>query len=113
MHLNQIQQKQKEFILKRKWDRFTSSQIFVHLIEELGEVGSHILYKEKYKVKGAGHKNNQDTISKELAQVFNLFLQLCIQENVDIEKSWNEEFENNLKRFDIETWEKLAEEEIE
>ena len=111
MDLSKIQEKQKRFILARKWERFPSSQIFSHLVEELGEIASHFLYDERYKVKGAGHHGNESKIDQEFAQAFNLFLQLAIKEGVDLEKAWIEENKRNEDRFSKEKWSKLAEEE--
>ncbi len=108
MDLTEIQEKQREFILSRKWERFDASLIFAHLIEELGEIASHFLYKAGYKVAGAGHKENNDDLSTEFAQAFNLFLQLAIQAEVDLEKAWIAEHEKNHKRFSKEEWEKIA-----
>lgn len=111
MDLSKIQEKQKQFILARKWERFSSSQIFSHLIEELGEIASHFLYDEKYKVKGAGHQGSDSSIDQEFAQAFNLFLQLAIKEGVNLEIAWIKENKRNEERFSKEKWSKLAEEE--
>ena len=109
MELSEIQKVQKKFIEDRRWERFSLTEVFTHIIEELGEVGSHLLYRSGYKVKGAGHEGEKDLVGTELAQVFNLFLQLCIGLDVDLETAWNEEYQRNLKRFDPEIWRKLAE----
>ncbi|MCY3410310.1 MAG: hypothetical protein INQ03_01625 [Candidatus Heimdallarchaeota archaeon] len=103
---------QQEFVLSRQWDRFSSSLVFAHLIEELGEIASYILYKEKYKVEKAGHKENLDkkNLEQEFAQAFNLFLQLANSAEVNLEEVWKEEYERNHERFDKEIWRKLAEE---
>ena len=113
MDLSDIQEKQKQFILARKWERFPSSQVFVHLIEELGEIASHFLYDERYKVKGAGHMGKEGDIGQEFAQAFNLFLQLTIKEGVDLEKAWIDENKRNEKRFSRDKWLQLAKEDSE
>ena len=107
--LREIQQSQKEFILSRKWERFSGTQVFSHLIEELGEIIKHFLYDEKYKVKGAGHEGKTEGLQEEFAQAFNLFLQLAIKANVDLEHAWLMEYERNKSRFPKEIWEQLAE----
>ena len=109
MDLSKIQDKQKQFILSRKWERFSSSQVFSHLIEELGEIASHFLYEERYKVKGAGHHGNESSLDQEFAQAFNLFLQIAIKEGVDLEKAWIDENKRNENRFSKEKWLDLAE----
>lgn len=110
MDLSEIQNKTEEFIISRKWNRFDSTLVFAHLIEELGEIASYLLYKNGYKVEGAGHKKNIDKkeLSAEFAQAFNLFLQLAIQSDVDIEDAWMKEHEKNKNRFEVQQWEDLA-----
>ncbi len=108
MDLHTIQKKQEEFIRERKWENFNATQVFSHLIEELGEVVRHFLYEEKYKIKGAGHQGvDRDNLSTEIAQSFSLFLQLCIHANVDLEEAWKSEFQKMVTRFNPELWRSL------
>ncbi len=110
MELKEIQKIQEEFVKSRKWDRFNATQVFSHLIEELGEVVKFFLYAEGYKVKGAGHTGiEEDNIASEFGQAFNLFLQLAIAANIDLEDAWKQEHEKMKTRFSKEQWEKLAE----
>ena len=97
MDLKQIQEIQTKTILDRKWDRFSATQVFSHLIEELGEIVSHFLYVEEYKVKGIGHKENDTNLSQEFGQAFNLFLQLAYLAKVDLESAWLQENEKMLR----------------
>jgi NTP pyrophosphatase (non-canonical NTP hydrolase) len=99
MDLGEIQQKQRELILERKWERFNATQVFSHLIEELGEIVSHFLYKEEYKVKGIGHQGNNTDLEEEFGQSFNLFLQLAYLAKVDLSKAWIREHERMKTRF--------------
>lgn len=108
MDLGEIQRTQEIFVKDLHWDRFLASQVFTHLIEELGEIGKHILYEEQYKVKGAGHSGTKNEIEQEFAQVFNLFLQLASKMQVNLEDAWEEEFQKNQKRFDKDQWKQLA-----
>ncbi len=107
--LRKIQTIQKKFILERKWERFNGTQVLTHLIEELGEIGSYLLYDEKYKVKGAGHENKENNIESEFAQSFVLFLQLAILAKVDLESAWEKEIKLMEKRFPKDIWQELAE----
>ncbi len=110
MDLRDIQKKQKEFIISRRWDRFSATQVFSHLIEELGEVVKFFLYEEGYKVKGAGHQGmDKNSVDSEFAQAFNLFLQLAIKAEVDLEAAWKKEIERMEKRFPEKIWKDLAE----
>ena len=112
--LKKIQKLQKEFILERKWERFEPSLVFSHLIEELGEIASHFLYQAGYKVEGLGHKATQgkEKLAEEFAQSFNLFLQLAISADIDLETAWYKEYEKNKTRFSSEEWKKLADEKL-
>ena len=73
VELSEIQKRQKDFILSRKWERFEPSLVFMHLIEELSEIGSHFLYQAGYKVEGLGHKpvEGKGKLEEEFAQAFN------------------------------------------
>lgn len=111
VNLSEIQRMQKDFILDRKWERFEPSLVFAHLIEELGEIASHFLYQAEYKVEGVGHKKSDDKekLAEEFAQAFNLFLQLAITEDIDLETAWLAEHEKNKTRFSAKEWRKIAE----
>ncbi len=107
LELSEIQKKQREFILKRRWDTFPASQVFTHLIEEFGEIGRHILFEEGYKKAGLGHKQaERGNLKREFAQVFTLFLQLVTYFDIDLEQAWKEEIARMETRFDAESWKK-------
>ncbi|MHA2248881.1 MAG: hypothetical protein ACXAD7_00900 [Candidatus Kariarchaeaceae archaeon] len=106
--LKDIQRIQAEFIKSRKWDRFTGTQVFTHLIEELGEIASHLLYSEKYKIIGAGHEGIINSLEMEFGQAFNLFLHLAILAGVDLNKAWNDELSLLEERFPSDVWSDLA-----
>ncbi|MFQ6123694.1 MAG: hypothetical protein ACE5R6_03690 [Candidatus Heimdallarchaeota archaeon] len=112
MELGEIQKRQREFILERRWNRFRPSQIFVHLIEELGEIASHLLFEEGYKKDDLGHERaEKENLKMEFAQVFNLFLQLAIHFKIDLEQAWLEEIARMEKRFNVKSWQKYLEQE--
>ncbi len=104
MELNQIQDLFAQFIKRRGWNKFPSTQVFTHLIEEVGEIGKHLLYEEGYKIEGLGHEGAESSISQEFAQVFNLLLQLAIMHNIDLERAWKEEFAKMEQRFPEKEW---------
>lgn len=112
MELIEIQKKQREFILERRWDRFRPSQIFAHLIEELGEIASHLLFNEGYKKEDLGHERaERENLKREFAQAFNLFLQLVIHFEIDLEQAWLEEIARMEIRFNAKCWQKYLEQE--
>ena len=103
--LSEIQKKQQEFILARRWNTFPASQVFTHLLEELGEIASYLLYGEGYKKEGLGHKRaDSENLSREFAQVFNLFLQLAIHFGIDLESAWKAEMARMETRFKATDW---------
>jgi len=103
MKLKELQKLQRNFDEKRHWDRFSPSQVFTHLVEEIGEVGRHILFEEGYKVKGLGHKEKGD-VGREFAQALSLFLQLANHFQVDLEAEYVRELSDMEERFDSEKW---------
>lgn len=105
MELRELQNKLRDFERERGWDRFPSSLIFTHLIEELGEISRHITVSEGYKVIGLGHDAPEDShLSREFAQVFALFAQLANHFDIDIETSVLTELDIMKKRFDKDKW---------
>jgi NTP pyrophosphatase (non-canonical NTP hydrolase) len=104
MDLAEIQRTQERFIAERGWEKFPASQVFTHLVEEVGEIGRHILYEEGYKVRGLGHESECKDIGREFAQSFNLFLQLAQHFRIDLEKEWAAELALMEKRFPKEKW---------
>lgn len=105
MHLKEIQQKLDDFDKARGWDKFPASLVFAHLIEELGEISRHITVDEGYKVIGLGHEApNKDELSREFAQVFNLFTQIANHYNIDLESSILSELKIMEERFPADEW---------
>ena len=112
MELVEIQKRQREFIVERRWDSFRPSQIFTHLIEELGEIASHLLFEEGYKKEDLGHERvKRENLKREFAQAFNLFLQLAIHFEIDLEQAWLEEIARMETRFNAKGWQKYLEQE--
>ena len=110
MKISEAQKKMQIFEQERGWDRFSESQIFTHLIEELSEIGRHILVREGYKVPGLGHQQPEDEVWREFAHAFSLFLQLANRFGVDLEKAFEKEFERMEVRFDAGKWRRYFEE---
>ncbi len=105
MHLKDIQERIRQFDEERGWQKFPASQVFAHLIEELGEISRHITVEEGYKLIGLGHEApNSGEISREFAQVFSLFAQLANHFNVDVEESILHELEIMENRFPAKEW---------
>ena len=91
--------------MERQWHKFSPSHVFTHLIEELGEIGRHILFEVGYKKEGLGHqRKKRENLSQEFAQAFNLFLQLAIHFEIDLESCWKEEITRMEKRFNPTDW---------
>jgi len=110
MRVSEAQRLMLEFERRRGWDRFRESQVFTHLIEEISEIGRHILVKEGYKVSGLGHGEPEGEVWREFAQAFSLFLQLANRFGVDLEEAFRMELERMERRFDPEKWRRYFEE---
>ncbi|MFW9918850.1 MAG: hypothetical protein ACFFED_04575 [Candidatus Thorarchaeota archaeon] len=105
MHLKEIQAKKAEFERSRGWDKFHASQVFVHLIEELGEISRHISAEEGYKPDGIGHNApTKEGLSREFAQSFSLFVQLANHFGIDLESAVLKELEIMEERFPASEW---------
>ncbi len=101
VNLNEIQKIKLEFDEKIKWDKFPASNVLVHLLEELGEIGRYINFEEGYKKENSGNNPNinKDELKREFAQVFTLFLQLANHYKIDLGEAFKAELEITKKRF--------------
>jgi len=108
--ISEAQRRMLEFEKERGWNRFNESQIFTHLIEEISEIGRHILVREGYKVPKLGHQPPRDEVWEEFGQAFSLFLQLANRFGVDLEEAFLKEMEIMKKRFKAEDWRRYFEE---
>ena len=100
MELNEIISNLKLFLEERNWLKYSPNDVFIHLVEELGEIGKHLIFASGYKKKEQGHqKPHSQELSREFAQVFTLFLQLCILHDIDLEEAWVKEMEIMRERF--------------
>lgn len=105
MDLREIQRVMDKFARARGWHKFPASQVFAHLIEELGEISRHITVEEGYKVVGLGHESpKKEELAREFAQVFNLFIQIANHFAIDLESSVLAELEVMKERFPEEEW---------
>jgi len=98
MNLSEIQRLHEDFVRARGWDRFPASLLFLHLEEEISEIGSYILFEEGYKKEGRNSEKKKG-IAPEFAHAFSLLLQLASHFGVDMEKAFLSELEKNERRF--------------
>jgi NTP pyrophosphatase (non-canonical NTP hydrolase) len=102
MEIKELMKELRIFLDERGWLSFSPNDVFIHLIEELGEIGKYLLFLSEYKTEEIGHEEPpKEKLSREFAQAFSLFMQLCIVLNIDLEKVWLEELEIMKKRFPI------------
>ena len=102
MEIKDIIDEIRDFLDERGWLSFSPNDVFIHLIEELGEIGKYLLFLSEYKTEDQGHEKPPiANLSREFAQAFSLFMQLCILLNIDLEKAWLEEINIMKARFPI------------
>ena len=105
MNLRDLQKLKGDFEKERGWDKFPASQVFGHLIEELGEISRFISYEEGYKIPGIGHEAPKvSELNREFAQSFSLFIQLANHYKVDLEEAVLAELEIMKDRFPADEW---------
>jgi len=92
------------FCTERKWDEFRPSLVYVHLMEEMSEIGEEILFEEGYKKEGAGHERSNPDVAREFAQTFSLLLQLASHFGVDLDSAFKSEIEVMKGRFPPDKW---------
>ncbi|MFX1511812.1 MAG: hypothetical protein ACFFCQ_04435 [Promethearchaeota archaeon] len=99
--LRTLQKIERKFDQTHGWGQFSPSQIFIHLIEELGEIGSHLLWQTGYKTEQIGHrkKKNKISLETEFGQCLSLFLHLANSLDVDLQTAYLKELERMEQRF--------------
>ncbi len=108
MKLSEIQRQKKKFDEQRKWDAFPASQVFVHLVEEIGEIGRNILHSEGYKKGGLGHSDAPTESQREYAQTLSLLIQLANMQGVNLEEAYRREMRIMRRRFPAKAWKKYV-----
>ena len=104
MNLSELQHQKKKFDEERSWNAFPASQVFVHLVEEIGEIGRNILYNEGYKKGGLGHSEAPSDVQREYAQSFSLLVQLANMQGIDLESAYLNELQIMRRRFPAKAW---------
>ncbi|RZN50475.1 hypothetical protein EF808_00400 [archaeon] len=104
MEIRDAQRKIEAFCKERTWDEFRPSLVYVHLMEEISEIGEEILFEEGYKKEGAGHERSNPDVSREFAQTFSLLLQLASHFDVDLDDALARELDVMRERFPPERW---------
>jgi len=100
MDINELQEKIKKEDEKRGWDIAFLSQTFTHLIEEMGEIGRHILFRDGYKSEAIANKVNNEEFGKELADAVIILLKIANSQDINLDeiiqkkanKNWDERF---------------------
>ena len=112
MDISELQKTLKKFHKERKWDEFPLSLVLVHLVEEVGELGKHILYKEGYKKEGLGHQSKPDEVEREIVQVLFLLIQIANSFSTDLSSSIQHELDIMSTRFDKTKWSKYMDQRV-
>ena len=100
MDLKEIQDKIKKADKNRGWDVSLLSQTFTHLIEEVGEIGRHILFRDGYKTGELSKEVDDEEFGKELADAIIFLIKIANAQKIGLDeivqkkanKNWDERF---------------------
>ncbi len=84
MGFNELQQQVKEFDARFGWTCDKPENTLIHMMEELGEVSSHILHAVGYRKSPP----SKDTVADEIADLLYLTLKLSNLLGVDLDEAW-------------------------
>ncbi|MHA2059185.1 MAG: hypothetical protein ACW976_00180 [Candidatus Ranarchaeia archaeon] len=104
MNISELQNTLNDFHTERKWDKFPLSLVLVHLIEEVGELGRHILFKEGYKKVGLGYESKPLDVNREIVQILFLLIQIANSFSTDLSTAIQDELRIMTTRFDKTKW---------
>ena len=94
--LTEIQEYAKKMIIARGFEEETLQDLLMLLTEEVGEVAKEIRKTLKHKLDQ--DSNKIPNLGKEIADVFNYLLAICIVEDIDLFQAFKEKEKINLKR---------------
>jgi len=103
MEISELQKKIKEADQARGWDVVFLSQSFTHLMEEMGEIARHILFRDGYKTDNLSNAVNDEEFGKELADAIIFLVKIANAEGINLDeliqkkanKNWDERFPVN------------------
>ena len=94
--LREIQEYAKKMIIARGFENETLQDILMLLTEEVGELAKEIRKTKKHGLEEK--KDNRPNLGREIVDVFNYLLALCVSENIDLLEAFREKEAINLKR---------------
>lgn len=107
--LNEAKERVRKFDLERNFHLVSVTQTFTHIVEELGELGRHLLFIEGYKNSETVHKEPRHELSLEIADVIILLMKLAAQVGVDVDKAFEDKIMQNEASFTAEKARKWTE----
>lgn len=84
-----------ELVVERGFDQETVSEVFMLLVEEVGELGKAI--RQQSGVKTGSH-SKQHAIEDEAADVFWLLVDLCNRLDIDLQQAFQQKEAKHQKR---------------
>jgi NTP pyrophosphatase (non-canonical NTP hydrolase) len=91
-----LQEYTKKMIKVRGFDDETPQDIMLLLTEELGELAKEV--RKSTHIKMDVNSNRTQNLDKEIADVFNYIMSLCVATNIDLFEAFKGKEEINLKR---------------
>ena len=103
MEFSEYQQKLDDLERERGWDRVLSSHTFLHMGEELGEIGRILQCLEGYRGTKLSHKALCEGLAGELADLLAFVFKLANQYDIDMGQTMQAHLEKYISRnWDIE-----------
>lgn len=93
--LKDFQQYVEDMVKERGFENETTSELFMLLLEECGELAKAVRKNTEVKI---DHQSETFHIDHEAADVFMYLLEICNRFNIDLEKAFREKEELNKKR---------------
>jgi NTP pyrophosphatase (non-canonical NTP hydrolase) len=85
---------------ERGWDRILPSHTFLHMAEELGEIGRVIQCLEGYRESEATPEELRDELAGELADLAAFVFKLASQQGIDVGAAMEDQLRKFTSRYD-------------
>lgn len=95
--LKNIQAHLQEVCVEQGWDKNSITEVFLLLTEEVGEVAKAI--RQYTGFKGEKKTVDKDSLTEELADVFNYLLEIANRFEIDLEEAYRNKASKNKARI--------------
>ena len=102
MNIKELQEEIRKGDKERGWDVSSLSQIFIHLVEEIGEIGRHVRKNTSQEKLSGTREINDEEFGEELADAIIFLVKIANNRGIDLNETIPKKINKNWERFPAE-----------